>query len=608
MGIRVKQVGGWLAVMLMTQGCMKQMEMTTYREDSHSFARPEQAVVRHVDLDLTVLFGARQLRGTAKLKVEGPGDLTLDTRDLLIDRVETWSEKDGWTETPFLLGPSNLVLGTPLKITRAPDQTTVRVTYRTSEGAKALQWLTPEQTAGKKHPFLFTQSQSIHARSWVPLQDSPGIRITYTARIRTPKELFAVMSADNTANDQGRTGDYTFEMKQAIPPYLLALAVGDLEFRAISGRTGVYAEPSVVERARQEFEDTEKMVQAVESLYGPYRWGRYDILVCPPSFPFGGMENPRLTFVTPTILAGDKSLVSLISHELAHSWSGNLVTNKTWRDFWLNEGVTTYVENRVQEKLYGQERAAKEYLIELGELREEMKKLPPGDQHLFIDLKGRDPDDGATLVPYIKGASLLRLLEQTVGREKFDEWIRSYFDAFAFQSITTEQFLQFLKLRLPEAGGLDLQRWVFDAGMPPVVEPPNVFAKVDAAIREWAPGKAIATEGWTTQDYLRFLRGMPAALGTEKMKALDEALKLTGTGNAEILTQWLKMSIANGYAPGLDRLEPFLMTVGRQKMVRPLYTELTKTEAGRVRARAIFAKARPAYHPITAEAVAGILK
>lgn len=602
-----KQMRLALAAILTLTGCMKQME-STYREDSHSFARPEQAVVRHVDLDLTVMFGMKRLQGTATLDVEGPGELTLDTRDLLIDRVEAWSQKSAWEEVQFVLGPTDLILGTPLRVMRAPSQTKVRVTYRTSESAKALQWLEPEQTAGKKHPFLFTQSQSIHARSWVPLQDSPGIRITYRARIRTPKELFAVMSADNTANTKGRTGDYTFEMKQPIPAYLLALAVGDLEFRAISERTGVYAEPAVVDGARKEFEDTEKMVQAVEKLYGPYRWGRYDILVCPPSFPFGGMENPRLTFVTPTVIAGDKSLVSLISHELAHSWSGNLVTNKTWRDFWLNEGVTTYVENRVQEELFGKDRAAKEYLIELGELREEMKRMLPADQHLFIDLKGRDPDDGATLVPYVKGASLLRLLEQKAGRAKFDAWIRSYFDQFAFQSITTEQFLQFLKLRLPESEGLDLQRWVYDAGMPEIETPSNVFAKVDGAIRDWAPGKPLDATGWVTQEYLRFLRGMPEKLGQEKMKALDEALKLTGTGNAEILTQWLKMSIANGYEPGLARLEPFLMSVGRQKMVRPLYMELAKTEAGKVRAREIFTKARAGYHPLTAETVAGILK
>lgn len=602
----MKRLSGLIAATVMLAGCMKQME--SYREDVHSYAVPDQAVVRHVDLDLAVVFGAKQLVGTAKLKVEGPGALTLDTRDLTIERAEAWSQRDGWSPAAFHLGANDPLLGAPLRIERTADQTSVRVTYRTSPGARALQWLEPAQTAGKQHPFLFTQSQSIHARSWVPVQDSPGIRITYTAHIKTPAELFAVMSADNTANHHGRTGDYTFEMKNPVPAYLLALAVGDLEFRPISDRTGVYAEPAVVESARKEFEDTEKMVQAVESLYGPYRWGRYDILVCPPSFPYGGMENPRLTFVTPTVLAGDKSLVSLISHELAHSWSGNLVTNKTWRDFWLNEGVTTYVENRIQEKLYGKERAQKEYVIELGELREEMKKLPAADTILYINLNGRDPDDGSTLVPYLKGASLLRLLEETVGREKFDQWIRAYFDQFAFQSITTEQFAQFLKLRLPESERVDLQRWIFEAGLPPVNEPANVFAGVDAAIASWSPGKKLDSKGWVTQEYLRFLRGLPENLGADKMKALDEELKLSGTGNFEILTQWLKMSIANGYEPGLERLDWFLSTVGRQKMVKPLYTELAKTEAGKARAKEIFARVRPSYHPITAEAVAAILR
>jgi aminopeptidase N len=585
------------------------MPNSNARPDLHSFAIPAQARVRHVSLDLTVDFTRRILDGAAELKVEGPGPLTLDSRDLDVLGASVWDPTaKAWREADAVAGKPDSLLGTPLTI-ETQGAPLVRIRYRTSPDAKALQWLEPSQTLGQKHPFLFTQSQSIHARSWAPLQDSPGIRITYSARIRTPKELFAVMSADNTAN-VARTGDYRFEMPNPVPPYLLALAVGDLEFRPISNRTGVYAEPGMVDRAAKEFEDTEKMVQATEAMYGPYRWGRYDILVCPPSFPFGGMENPRLTFVTPTLIAGDKSLVSVISHELAHSWSGNLVTNATWRDFWLNEGVTTYIENRIQEKLFGPERAAKERLIELDELRAQMKELPPGDQHLWIDLDGRDPDDGATLVPYVKGASLLREIEQALGRERFDQFIRAYFNQFAFQSITTADFLQFLRLRAPGASAVPLEEWIYRPGVPKSGTAPaeaNPFQRIDDLAKTWTPARAIDASGWSTPDYLRFLNALPAKLGADRMRALDEALKLSQTQNAEIERQWLEMAIVNQYEPGLARLEEFLTKVGRMKFVRPLYRALCQTPEGKARAQGIFAKARPGYHPLTAQAVAGIL-
>ena len=337
------------------------------RQDGHSFANPGEVVVRHLDLDWDVRFDRRTLDGSATLHVErvveGADALRLDTRDLSITAVELSDNGADWTQTPFTLGDADPILGAPLEVTLSETATQVRIAYTTSPGASGVQWLEPAQTAGKTHPFMFTQSQAIHARSWIPLQDTPGVRVTYTATVRTPRALRAVMSAAHDA-ETPLDGEFRFEMRQPIPSYLIALAVGDLAFRSMGARTGVYAEPSVVESAAAEFDDTEAMMTAIERLYGPYRWERYDLLVLPPSFPFGGMENPRLTFATPTVIAGDKSLVALVAHELAHSWSGNLVTNATWRDFWLNEGVTVYLERRILEEVFGRPRVDMEATLD----------------------------------------------------------------------------------------------------------------------------------------------------------------------------------------------------------------------------------------------------
>lgn len=585
------------------------------REDHHSYSNPEQVRVARVELDLDVSFERKSLEGSATLvlKREGPGtELILDTRDLNIEAVETSGPSGEFTAAAFELGDSDPILGAPLTIALSSGAERVRIHYATSPGASGLQWLSPAQTAGKKHPFLFTQSQAIHARSWIPLQDSPGVRVTYAATIRTPKELFAVMGADMEAQQPSEAvtpGEYHFQMPQPIPSYLIALAVGDIRFQSMSKRTGVYAEPSVVERAAKEFEDTEDMMQAVEKLYGPYQWQRYDILVLPPSFPFGGMENPRLTFATPTILAGDKSLVSLIAHELAHSWSGNLVTNATWRDFWLNEGFTVYLENRIQEAVFGRERSEMEASLEVQELEEEFKELKPADQILHVELKGRDPDEGFTLVPYVKGMLLLRSLEEAVGRDRFDTFLRSYFDHFAFQSVTTADFVDYLSHYLfsanPEvADKVAIEDWLLKPGLPQNATLPisSAFEHVESLANHWQSGgidlAEIPAGQWTTQEWLRFLRTLPEKLGADRMSELDNAFSLSESGNSEILHQWLLLSVRNGYEPAYPKVEEFLTSVGRRKFLKPLYAELVKTEEGKQRAAAIYQKARPLYHPI----------
>lgn len=595
--------------------------------DRHSYSNPGQVRVKHLDLDLTVHFDRKILDGTATLTLvrkENGAPLVLDTRDLKIDKVETAAKSDGpYEPAGFTLGPKDPILGSPLTIQADDGAAFVRIHYATSPDATALQWLTPEQTAGKRRPYLYTQSQAIHARSWIPLQDSPGVRMTYRARIRTPKDLIALMSAraDFRLADpkQAPTGDYTFRMPRAIPSYLVALAVGDVEFRYLSSRSGVWAEPPVVDKAAAEFVDTERMIQAAEKLYGPYEWLRYDILVLPPSFPFGGMENPLLTFATPTVIAGDKSLVSLIAHELAHSWSGNLVTNETWSDFWLNEGFTTYVERRIQEVVYGEARARMEAVLGRQELEREMARLPERDQILHIDLTGRDPDDGATLVPYEKGALFLTALEQAFGRERFDAWLLAYFRNFRFESITTAVFQAFLRDNLlrkdsAAAAKVPVEEWLTKPGIPagaPRITS-DAFVPVDEVAAIWearnAPETKARTREWCTQQWQHFLRAFPNTVGPAKMAQLDRVFGFSKSGNSEILFEWLMMTVRNSYTPAYPELERFLTTVGRRKFIKPLYEELAKTPEGRARAEAIYEKARPGYHPIAVATIDGILR
>jgi leukotriene-A4 hydrolase len=571
--------------------------------DPHSNARPREVRTTHLDLDLNLDFEHHIARGTATHHVQRTdpkAPLVLDTDDLTIDSVTDQAGK----AIGFFLGNADPVLGRALTIQLDPGVDTVVIHYATSPDAEAMQWLAPEQTNGGKAPFLFTQGEAILTRSWIPLQDSPGVRITWSARIQAPAGLVPVMSA----GERGREGPVaTFRMDKPVPSYLIALACGDLVSRDISGRCAVWAEPSTIDLAASEFSDMESMVTACEGLFGPYRWGRYDVLVLPPSFPFGGMENPCLTFATPTVLAGDKSLVSLIAHELAHSWSGNLVTNATWRDFWLNEGFTVYLERRIMERVYGADRAAMENVLGMQGLADEIQSLPAADQILHIDLAGRNPDDGMTEVPYEKGAALLRRLEQVFGRPALDAFLRDWFDSHAFQSVTTSTFLGFLDEKLlrtdPEkARQVDVQRWVEAAGLPsdaPVPES-NLFAAVAAANAAWrggTPAANLQTKGWVTQQWLRFLAGIEHPTEAQ-LAELDQAFAFTRSGNSEILTAWLVLAVRHNYRAVDRRLDVFLMTVGRRKFLKPLYEALLAAEDGKARALAIYQKARPRYHAV----------
>jgi aminopeptidase N len=591
----------------------------TLVRDPHSFSHPDEVAVDHLKLDLTVDFEKRQLTGRASLRLlnrTGAGRVILDTRDLTIRRVTLDNGTGEKAEAPFTLGDEVEFLGRPLEIEIQPGTQWVHVDYSTSPDAAALQWLNPEQTTAGRRPFLLTQSEAVLARTWVPVQDTPGVRMTYEATVRVPKDLLALMSAENPTQ-KNADGVYQFRMPQRIPSYLLALAVGDLEFRPLGPRAGVYAEPNVVEQAAWELADTPKMIDAAEKLYGPYRWGRYDVLILPSSFPFGGMENPRLTFATPTILARDRSLVSLVAHELAHSWSGNQVTNSTWNDFWLNEGFTTYVESRIMEVLYGKDYADMLAVLGRQDLKDAFDQLggpASPDTRLHLELAGRDPDDGAGTVAYEKGALFLRTLEQAVGRPRFDKFLHGYFDTFAFQSMDSARFVEYLKKNLLDgdearAGELKIHEWVYEPGLPSnAIEVHSAaFAKVDQAIASLPDLSQLQTQDWTTHHWVHFIRNLPQPLDVRTMTLLDDAFHFSDSNNSEILSVWLVLSIQSRYERAYPALERFLTSMGRRKFLEPLYTELAKTPAGTEMALRIYKKARPGYHSVARQTVDEIL-
>lgn len=584
--------------------------MKKNKRDIHSFSRPDEAVVSHLDLKLNVDFLKKELAGKASLSIlnlTGASQLYLDSRDLIIDRVTLGTEE---RKTSFHIGDSVKYLGSPFVIDIGSDTKLVHIYYKTSPHAAALQWLDPGQTSDGKNHFLFTQSQASLARTWVPCQDTPGVRMTYTAQITVPQGLMAVMSAENSTQ-RSADGVYKFRMLQPIPSYLIALAVGDIDFRSTGTRSGVYAEPSFVEKAAWEFAETDKMIEAAEKLYGPYRWGRYDLMVLPPSFPYGGMENPRLTFTTTTVIAGDRSLVSLVAHELAHSWSGNLVTNATWEDFWLNEGFTTYFQHRIMEALYGRDYDEMQAVIGYQDLEKTISEFGKnyGDSHLKLNLQGRDPDDSFSAVAYQKGYFFLRTIEETVGRPLFDSFVRNYFERHAFQSVTTEEFLAELQQEVIQRDPdldrkLQLNAWVYGPGIPPNSARPHssAFSRVEQQIQLWSsgtPAVKLDTKQWSTHEWIHFLRHLPAGLKSPQMAELDDAFQFSKSGNAEIMNEWLINVIQNEYKPAYPILERFLLSQGRRKYLKPLYGEMAKTPAGLELAGGIYAKARSGYHPVS---------
>jgi aminopeptidase N len=607
--------------------------------DNHSYSNVHQIRTKHLHLDIDVNFDNKTIYGVARHEMINNGTDTaiFDIKGLKIQKITIGKTNE--KETSFMIGQwdKDSILGQPLLVKVNRTTKYVNIYYQTTDATEAIDWLGPELTAGKEFPFMYTQGEAILTRSWIPLQDSPANRLTYSAKVKVPKDLMAVMSAENPTkkNDEGI---YEFQMRQPIPCYLIAMAVGDLTYRKLGQTCGVYSEPQLIYQCVNEFGDLPKMIRAAEKLYGKYQWEQYDLIVLPYSFPFGGMENPRLTFVNPTLLAGDRSLVSVVAHELAHSWSGNLVTNSSWDDFWLNEGFTVYFENRIMESLYGKEISDLLALIEFQELQDEIKAIDagdfPDDTKLKLSLAGRNPDDGMTDIAYTKGAFFLKTLEQTAGRDKFDLFLKSYFKHYAFKTINTETFINYLNSTLLEPNDLEFNsdEWIYEKGLPDnclkIVstrfEQINLLAdrfsagedifkkeikwiKIKGRKRKKKQINQLTRDKYIAQEWQLFIRRLPKKIDPELMRNLDKNLNFKNWGNAEIMNEWYILGINSGYEDIRPNMEKFLMKVGRRKYIAPIYQELTKTPENLIWARAVFEKAKNNYHYISRTTVQEIL-
>lgn len=581
------------------------------RLDPHSYADDTQPRTKSFDWHASVDFPGRVLHAEITLHFEEPaagGPLDLDTRALSIDAV---LDANG-APLEHTLHAADPSLGSRLEITVPSGARSVHIRYRTSPEASALQWLTPEQTLGKQHPYLFSQCQAIHARSVIPCQDTPSIRQTFTASLDVPSGLRAVMAAAPRAREvRGDRAVEQFEMPQPIPPYLVAFAVGDLASKDLSPRSRVWTEPAQLEAAAWEFEQVEDHVRAAEALFGPYDWDRFDLLVMPPSFPYGGMENPRLTFLTPSLLAGDRSLVNVLAHELAHSWTGNLVTNANAEHFWLNEGFTVFAERRILEALEGPEMAALHAAVGYQKLQQAFAQHAerPELTKLRTHLAGVDPDDAFSVVPYEKGYFFLKALEVAAGRAAFDTLLSRWLGAHRFGAVTTDDFLALVEREIPGLlAKVDAKAWIDGPGLPATFRKPD-SARLGAVLE--LAGRVPATSetsAWSVAEWVLYLDAMPRPAPLAVCEELERTYALTNAKNPEVLVSWLTLACESGYAAVLPRVEEVLGQTGRMKYLKPLYRALAGRAETKPLAQSLFAKLHGQYHPIAQQVVRSLLK
>ncbi len=581
--------------------------------DPHSYSNPEQVKVTDIAFNLHLNFKEKRIDGRVLLtlnRINPTAPIILDTMDLTIHSIKLLDKDGRQTPAKFELSKPNEVLGSSLTIPLNDKAQKIEIFYQSSSTAAGVQWLSAESTSSHK-PFMFTQSEPIGARSWFPCQDTPQVRTTYTATVKAPIGLLAVMSATNPTK-KSPTGIYHFKMEQPVPSYLIALAAGDLKFSPLGDRTGVYAEPSVLPKAEFEFAELDKIFAIAERMFGPYLWGRFDVLVMPFSFPYGGMENPRLTFVSPTTISGDRSSVFVVAHELAHSWSGNLTTNANWNEFWLNEGPTTYFERRIIEELYGTKRSEVEWALSYSELLENLDGFKDDQEltKLHTHLDERSPEDGFNGLPYNKGSFFFYELESKLGREKLDQFWRFYFGKYAFKSVTTDDFMYALSSFFDDSDlieDLDVKTWVFEPNIPAKWAPPSfprikeiqVLAEDFITNRLQDSAKITALDSREQGVFLDIILSQ-SRLNHEQLTTIEKSFALSTSGNAELLAKWFQITIANQFTLNFPQIEKFLMTTGRMRFLVPVFKALNQTNSCQSIefANKVYGKARASYFKV----------
>ena len=618
------------------------VQTTMALSEPSSQSNPDDMRIVHSDIKMTVAFDRRVIVGIVthhtRVVKETATQLILDTRGLQIASVSV-----NGRDAPFGMSQTHPVLGSQLVIEIPPQkedeeqerEVRVAIHYETAPESTALQWLSPTQTTGKKMPFLFSQCQAIHARSLIPCQDTPGVKFTYTLELVVPEGMVALASALL----EGQTGcTYNFKQPQPIPSYLLGIAVGDLRSIDLSPVTRVWAEPLVVDSAAFEFADTPKFLEAAESIAGDYVWQRYDLLILPSSYPYGGMENPCVSFLTPTLLAGDRSLANVVVHELSHSWTGNLVTNKEWRSFWLNEGFTVFLERKILGLLYGDSMYnfhATQGLIKLQKTVRDLGADNPFTR-LVPDLSGGvDPDDAFSAIPYEKGFYFLHYLQSIAGGAKvFEPFLKAYLRHFQDTPVGTEDFKAYYLNTFTNTEAvhdIDWETWLYGLGMPPsvnsydgmLVEASNALAVKWHTVDVLGVGLSTIEvegvgphdlDGWSSPQIAAFLdklgelRSM-RPLHTSVTRKMNGYYSLDASTNSEILCSWLLLCIKARDRAIYGTLKDFLLRQGRMKYIRPLYKNLMKSGDSEAvgLAKEVFELGRQGYHPIAAKMVAADL-
>ena len=584
--------------------------MTT--QDPTTYSDLSQGRIKHIDFLIKANFNEHILDIEATYQLDRPisGTIFLDSYKIDLQKAYAGERALTWE-----FDKDDEIVGQRLQLKGLNNDSSFKLVFRTSPEARALQWMKPSQTAGGEHPFLYSQCQATHARSIFPCQDTPSVRFTYSAKVEVPSALRAVMAAKQVEVEEG-SGRFAFQMPQPIPSYLFALAVGNFEFRELGLRTGIYAEPELIEAAAWEFAETEATMNEAEKLLGPYLWERYDMLVLPPSFPFGGMENPRLTFLTPTCILGTREQTSLITHELAHAWTGNLITNATWQDFWLNEGWTTYAETRITEVLDGKDEHDLHAVYNEKRLQATMNLLGMDTPDTCLKLPNdvKDADSFTTLVAYYKGGFFLKECELAVGREAFDAFIQKYMQRFQFQSLTTEDFLDFLKTELPVVfEKVNVHEWVYERGMPQQWHRPqshlfDAVQKTLAAYREGNRPTREQVKDWRRYQTLSFLQGLPAKISVDDCRYLEDVLDLKKANDAAFYSYFYATCIASNYQEIMPRIEQYLGTVGRMIYVIPVIRAMIAMDWSRELVRPLFERVKEKHHQITIKTLDELLR